>query len=147
MEKFLFLDFDGVLHSEYCETHFSKRPLFEHYLAKMPAMRVVISSSWRELYPFQTLREQFTNSVQNSIIGITPLLACGYEAGGRQREIEAFLRAKGLDPAHTAWRALDDLAYLFDEGCPNLILVDPDRGFSDREGQILLNWYQAIALS
>lgn len=133
-----------MLHSDYCETHFSKRPLFEQYLIEMPEAEVVISSSWRESYPFHTLKEKFTDSLQDRIVGFTPSLACGYDAGGRQREIEAFLQAEGLDSSNATWRALDDMAYFFDKGSPYLILVDPNNGFSDREGQILLDWYRTI---
>ena len=40
------------------------------------------------------------------------------------------------------WIALDDMDFLFDKDCPNLILVNPACGFSDADGRKLLAWYE-----
>ena len=42
MHKFLFLDFDGVLHPD-GEPDFCRRELFEQYLLAMPEVRIVIA--------------------------------------------------------------------------------------------------------
>jgi hypothetical protein len=74
---------------------------------------------------------------------VSPTLEEGYDPGGRQREIEAFLRAANLDGASSSWVALDDAAFYFDEHCPHLIVVPAERGFGDAEGRALLEWYSA----
>ena len=73
MKKILFLDFDGVLHGEW-DALFSKRELFEHYLQQMPQVDIVISSTWRELYSLERLKEHFHISLRDRIIGVTPIL-------------------------------------------------------------------------
>jgi hypothetical protein len=126
--KILFLDFDGVLHGEQ-DAHFARLAQFQDCLMKMPEVEVVISSSWRELHPFAELKSLFDPSFQDRIVGITPSLECGYEAGGRQCEIEAFLNAAGLNATNATWIALDDMDYFFDKECAGLILVNPTHGF------------------
>ena len=141
MRKILFLDFDGVLHGK-GDALFSKLSHFEQCLMKMSEVEVIISSSWRETHPFEQLKELFQISLRERITGMTPSLEGGYQPGGRQREIEAFLDAKGFNDANVAWIALDDVNWFFDEDCPNLLLVSHDSGFGDDEGRALLKWYE-----
>ena len=144
MRKILFLDFDGVLHADVDpKGNFSKFPLLEQYLLKMSDIEIVISSSWRESYSFEELKEFFPVKLRDRIIGITPILEDGFDHGGRQREIEAFLEAASLNPFNASWVALDDWAALFDDGCPYLIWVNPARGFGKDEGRILVKWHNA----
>jgi hypothetical protein len=141
MRKILFLDFDGVLHAD-LENDFSRLPDFEGCLRDMPELEIVISSSWRELHPLETLKTLFRPEVRGRIIAATPVLEGGYEMGGRQREIETFLRSSRLDASNAAWAALDDIPFFFDPGCPFLILVDPARGFGEVERLHLSIWYR-----
>lgn len=141
MRKILFLDFDGVLHSD-LDRHFAKLPALEKYLLGMPDLEIVISSTWRENHSLPALRELFHSQIKQRVIAITPSLDSGYASGGRQREITAFLDAFALDVNNCTWIALDDMAYFFDKNYPHLLLVDSDVGFSDREGQVLLEWYR-----
>ena len=140
MEKLLFLDFDGVLHSK-TDRRFAKLGLLEKYLANMPRLEVVISSTVRESQPFARLQMLFSPAVRHQIAGVTPVRSDWLEIGTRQREIEDYLESSGLNAENATWMALDDVKYYFDDGCSNLILVDAHRGFSDHEGQILLDWY------
>lgn len=141
MRKILFLDFDGVLHAD-LENDFSRLPDFERCLQAMPELEIVISSSWRELHPLETLKTIFRPEVRSRIIAATPVLEGGYEMGGRQREIEAFLRSARLDASNAAWVALDDIPLFFDPGCSFLILVDPTKGFGEVERLYLSIWYR-----
>jgi hypothetical protein len=141
MRKILFLDFDGVLHTDTDTRQFSRIALLDSWLARMEDVEIVISSSWRDAYPIESLKKIFPALLRERIVGATPILENGYAKGGRQREIEAWLAAASLHHANAAWIALDDNAAFFDIGCPFLILVDPARAFGDEEGRKLLAWH------
>lgn len=141
MRKIIFLDFDGVMHPDGIGT-FSQRSLFEECLSKMPDVGIVVSSSWRETESLDELRTHFSAKFRDQIIGTTPSLDSGYDVGGRQREIEAFLRSSQWTIANCAWIALDDTALFFDEDCPNLMLTDASQGFTRQTAHDLLAWYR-----
>lgn len=140
MEKLLFLDFDGVLHSK-TDRRFAKLGLLEKYLIQMPQLGVVISSTVRESNPFERLQMLFSPAVRHQIIGVTPVRTEWLAVGTRQREIEDYLESRALHAGSATWVALDDVRYYFDDTCSNLILVDGHRGFGDGEGRMLLEWY------
>jgi hypothetical protein len=141
MRKILFLDFDGVLHPDGAGL-FSKLGLFEEYLSKMPEAEIVISSSWRETNSLEDLKANFSASLHGRIIGITPRLDDGYDSGGRQREIEAFLKIARLNSSNSSWVALDDTRLFFEDDCAFLVLTDPNQGFREIDGIALLEWYE-----
>ena len=141
MRKILFLDFDGVLHPDGIAL-FSKLALFEEYLLKMPEVEVVVSSTWRETDPLHKLQGYFSASVRDRITGVTPSLEDGYECGGRQREILAFLDSAGLNDTNSSWVALDDMALFFEDDCPCLVLTDSTQGFTESNGESLLESYE-----
>lgn len=72
----LFLDFDGVLHPEFCHEsrHFSYLPFFEQVLRSSADVDVdvVVSSTWRQQYPLDQLRSRFSTDVAHRVIGVTP---------------------------------------------------------------------------
>jgi hypothetical protein len=140
VRRILFLDFDGVLHPDGVGL-FSRLGLFEEYLLKMPEAKIVISSSRRETHALEDLKANFSASLRRRIIGITPSLDDGYDSGGRQHEIEAFLKVAGLNGANSSWIALDDTRLFFEDDCSFLILTDPNQGFREIDGNSLLEWY------
>lgn len=144
MKKIIFLDFDGVLHRE-IEANFANLPLLEQYLHKMPEVEIVISSAWRETLSFTELKAIFSASLQHRICGVTPMLECGYNVGGRQREVEKFLADNNLDENNACWLALDDIEQFFDYGYKNLIVVNGNTGFTKKEGSMLLEWYNQVS--
>src|SRR5262245_3331450 len=107
----------------------------------MPDAQVVISSAWRQEHDLEWLRALFSARLRDRIVGVSPTLNEGYDPGGRQREIEAFVRAADPKDGEISWVALDDAAFYFDESCPHLLVVPADRGFGDTEGRALLDWY------
>lgn len=140
MRKILFLDIDGVLHGDLNE-RLSRVGLFESYLQRLPEVEIVFSSTWREDYTLDELRELFAESLRAQVIGATPVLECGYDRGGRSREIEAWLAAEGLGHDSARWLALDDWPHLFDDAYPCLHLTDGKHGFAERDGEALLAWF------
>lgn len=144
MRKILFLDFDGVLHGSSDFSNFGKLPALCRVLDQMPDVDIVISSTWRETYPLDLLKEYFPERIRSRVIGGTPMLTEGYEQGSRQREIEDYLALQGLHTGNAAWVALDDIAAFFDGNCPFLILTDGRIGFQEENGEHLLAWYRAL---
>jgi hypothetical protein len=145
MKKILFLDFDGVLHGDSDAGRlFCRLPYLAEYLARMPDVEIVVSSTWREAYSLASLKKHFPLYLHERIIGVTPVLDSGVDLGGRQNEIEAWLKNAGLSSQNAAWIALDDMASFFRKNCTYLILVDSSRGFGDEEGRKLEAWYQSI---
>ena len=97
MKKILFLDFDGVLHPD-GGALFSRIGLLEKYLLQTPGVEIVISSSWREEQSIDELKNYFPMTIRDQIVDdVTPTLGDGYDHGGRQREIQAYLGGAGLD--------------------------------------------------
>lgn len=136
----LFLDFDGVTHFVFPlkhrtddeNQHFAFLPRLEAVLRDHPDWKVVISSSWREVYPWDKILDYFSADIQPRIIGATPVLKTKeppYPAHPRFLEIQLYL----ADNNHQAsqWIALDDDAQLFPPDCPNLVLCD--EGFFEAE--------------
>lgn len=83
-------------------------------------MQVVLSTNWREREDLRSLRGWLPHALASRVIGLTPVLADGGQAGGRQLECEDWLRHNPT----LQWLALDDTAALFKPGCPWLFLTD-----------------------
>ena len=126
----LFLDFDGVLHPGLCDTadHFCRLPILEEVLRGHPWAHVVISSSWRHSQSTDELRKLFSHDIRPRIIGVTPPAQAGVRFG-RYTEISAWL--EGNNRQGDPWIALDDYAYEFPKGCPNLLLCNSGTGLTD----------------
>ena len=126
----LFIDFDGVLHPEFCNEsqHFMHRDSFEAILRAFPKMDVVISSTWRLKRQLPELKALFSEDVAERVIGLTPLYAelenipdrlVGYE-----REAECLAWLQRHDRASQSWRALDDRSWSLRPFNRNVFLSD-----------------------
>lgn len=142
MRHLLFLDIDGVLHGD-LTPKLSQVDLFTHYLRLLPRVEVVISSTWREDLTLAQLRDLFAPDLHARIIDVTPQRPDGYDTGGRAREVADWLAAAGLHAGNARWIALDDWPHLYDTGCPWVLATDGATGFSDADGQALLDWFAA----
>lgn len=128
--RILFLDFDGVLHPQH-EARHHPFGYMDNFCGLMRdadplgAVSIVISSSWRLLYPLDELRAHFPQDIAARIIDVTPfLLPVNRELkGSREREIMDWMAGHA---AEGAWLAVDDVAMYFEDGCPHLFLVDED---------------------
>ena len=123
----LFLDFDGVLHpalgsraSEFC-----RRPQLEAVLRGAPGVRIVVSSTWREVFGLAELRSRFSADIAARIVGATPVLP------GRSRHAEIMDYLQRHARHDTQWVALDDTPEAFPRGCPYLIRCDPRSGLTE----------------
>ena len=139
----IFLDFDGVLHPEHCAQQelFCRLGLFETWLRERPAVDVVISSSWRESVPLDTLKGYFAPNIQSRVIGTTPIShrEPWDEFEGelpplrfvREAEVSLWLRQRG--PASVSWAALDDQAWRYKPFNPRLVVCDGTVGLTPND--------------
>lgn len=133
--KFLYLDFDGVLHPNFCD----KKQLFCH-LPKLTKVlegcdvNIVISSSWRFQESPDWLIELFPPAIQDSVIGFTGDAHIGRHA--RWHEIMAHVSTNRV----VDWRALDDAVNEFPADCSQLIACNGNVGITDIQQAALLHW-------
>lgn len=139
----LFLDFDGVLHSDPCydkSQYFSYLPRLESVLRDFPEVQIVISSTWREKRSISQLKSFFSADIGTRIVGVTPswrdipdiVDVIGYQ---RYAEIEGWLRQSG-EPWKD-WVAIDDKPYLFKPFLKNLVKTTSLTGFDERAEKTL----------
>ena len=137
----LFLDFDGVLHSNYSDDEglFCQTKLLWKILRAIPKIEVVFSTSWREVH---TLDEMVTfvtlgggEDLVSRFIGVTPVLPYVGFYPRRDLEITNWLEANG----HTCqWLAIDDMPEFFNDGHPNLYAVDGGRGLTKSDVKLII---------
>lgn len=127
----LFLDFDGVLHAcggAIAGERFSKKPMLEALLRESDLRHVVvvISSTWREVYPLRKLASIFSDDIRPRIIDVTPTLFDTASDYLRYREIREWLN---LHPDVSRWVVLDDAMEDFPHSKRgNVIFTNPDIG-------------------
>jgi hypothetical protein len=130
----LFLDLDGVLHTDPCydETQlFSCLPPLEAMLRDFPEVEIVISSTWRESRSLSELKSFFSHDIGERVVGVTPFWrdipsiveVIGYP---RHAEVEAWIRNSEMP--WQQWIAVDDKPYLFKPFLPNLIKTNSSTG-------------------
>lgn len=123
----IYLNFDGVLH---CIPHirgpFEHLATFESVMRMHPKLEVVISSSYREILPFDVMRSWFSRDTQHQILGVTPVLPrCR-----RVDEIRAHIKATNY---RRRFIVLDDAATEFPRNYHPLILCQTEHGLGERE--------------
>lgn len=122
--KFLFLDYDGVLHPGLAGT-MVYLPRLQAFLHEHPSVQVVLSTSWRLTYSFESLRYAFEPALRDRVVGTTPALPEGTRA---QRFAEIGIWLTRYAPVDAKWAALDDDATLFPPWCEELVLCESVRG-------------------
>ena len=131
----LFLDFDGVLHPDPCyerQRLFEQAPRLSGALAPFPEVRVVLSTTWRNLVEPEELLGYLPDGLRDRVVGATPNFGT-FDARSalvpyrRQAECEQWLLANG-HPAD-AWIAIDDRPSWFVPYCEQLIDCHPAIGF------------------
>jgi hypothetical protein len=140
--KFLYVDFDGVLHPNSFEKGkaFCLMPLLEQALHGSD-VRVVISSSWRHHETEVYIQSLFPASIRSLLFGFT-----GEPLGGRwARWQEIFNHAAVHDV--TEWRALDDAANQFPPDCSNLIYCEGHIGLQETQVNLLRKWIKGSSIN
>lgn len=129
---YLFLDFDGVLH-----THSGKRfSLVENFakvLKKFPEVKIVFSTSWREYSTVEFLSSYLPEELHSQCVGMTPWFKESMKYP-RYNEIQHYLKENNITED---WLAVDDLASLFPPDCPNLFLVNGREGITKETAKVL----------
>ena len=148
--KYLFLDFDGVLHpNRYSLSNsdpdrvftsneiFSQAPVLAGLITEFPC-QIIISSSWRFNYNIDEIKEKLPKAIAKNVVGVTGDAYIGRYP--RYNEIQEYLisRNKSL----YACRALDDSKIEFPNGCSDLILCDSNTGIASKQIQELKKWLQ-----
>ena len=137
--KYLFLDFDGVLHPSLCDSnkYLSNAPLLAGLLLEYPC-QIIISSSWRFQYSLDEIKKMLPKAISNQIIGMTRDAYNG--ANQRYNEIIFYLQTNNKSLAD--WKALDDSQNEFPPNCKNLIFCNHITGLGYKQLMELKKWLQ-----
>lgn len=151
----IFLDIDGVLVPENkfdgsaIKEEFLKfdpvcQEEFEDVLRLYPEVSVVISSSWREVFPFEVVRPLFSPDIASRVVGFTPFLDSQlihqFEYLRHQEVLEYLRQNKASD---TPWVAIDDIAEHYPPDV-DIVVTDAYTGF-DSSTAMLLELYLCAA--
>lgn len=132
----LFLDFDGVLHPNgRCdEGLFCRVALLWKILRACPDLKVVFSTSWREIYRPEEMVGFVTSGGGKDLvprfIGKIPTFRDEGYYPRRDIEIQSWLETNGYS---CQWLAIDDMPELFNGEHPNLYVVDGDCGLTEMD--------------
>lgn len=149
----IFLDIDGVLVPEkkFEQPVLQKDILkfdpvclneFENLLRRYPTAKIVISSSWREMYSLEIICSLFSPDIAVRVIGGTPCLnpiIIETSQYIRHQEVLAYLRQNNQE--NLQWVAIDDIAEFYEPGSP-VVITDAYHGF-DRDSAQILDRYLA----
>lgn len=122
----LFLDFDGVLHSEpsLAKDAFCRLPLVEEILQDFLRVQIVVSSAWRldwstEAEAVAGLREHFSYALRDRLVGVTPDF----------RQVDPATAPEGLGTYLRDWECMDWMHKNRPARTPYLMLDDCDWWF------------------
>lgn len=146
----LFLDFDGVLHPEFCHSskYFSCLPHLEAAVRQVPGCEIVISSTWRIGHSLPRMLRPFSPDIVQRVIGITPIaiemgtLPDTLNSFRREAECEAWLRMSGL--VYAPWVALDDRPWLFTPFCKHVYRVNGKTGLTAKDIEPLVRRLRGV---
>lgn len=147
----IFLDIDGVLVPEkkfdqpVSEADFRKfdpqcLQAFEDVIRQFPQAKIVITSSWREIYPFEVIHPLFSLDIAHQVKGVTPFLdptVIHQLKYLRHQEVLTYLQQNS--EKNPAWIAVDDIPEHYPTETP-IVVTDPYIGFDDHAAQVLCNW-------
>ena len=99
--------------------------------------RVVISSSWREVFPFEVIAPLFSPDIASRIIGFTPFLNpknIHQHKYLRHQEVLEYLRQNKAE--NSAWVAIDDIPEHYPPDSP-VVAIDDYNGFDQNSAKVL----------
>lgn len=144
----VFLDIDGVLvpekkfdkpvpQEDYMKFDPDCLNEFESVLRIFTEAKVVISSSWREIFPFEVIPPFFSQDIKARIVGATPLLETKIIHDFqflRHQEVMEYLRQNQAEDSH--WVAVDDIPEHYAPEAP-VVATDPYIGFDQNSAKNL----------
>lgn len=144
----IFLDIDGVLVPESKFDGFVSKedflkfdPVcqknFEDILRRYPEVLVIISSSWREVFPFKVVRRLFSPDIVPRVLGFTPFLnsqLIHHYQYLRHQEVLEYLRQNNA--SDIPWVAIDDIAEHYPPDV-SIVVTDAYNGFDSRAAMLL----------
>ena len=136
----VFLDVDGVLHSDVCQEMFEPAPMSHlEQIVRGSAAVVCLSSSWRcSSWGVAEVNTQLARISLAAVVDRTPL--CGFAT--RSDEILHWL---SQHPAVERWVALDDIDLTHPHGQPiaaHFVHTDPRRGLTQADADAALEKLQ-----
>jgi HAD domain in Swiss Army Knife RNA repair proteins len=154
---FLFLDIDGVLVPEKkFDTDVQEEDLmkfdsaclneFEALLRRYPEVRIVIASSWREMFPCSAISPLFSPDIAARIVGATPFLDPKTIVSHdfkyiRYQEIIEYLRLNQAE--NSPWVAVDDIPKHYPSDAP-VVITDAYQGFDPKSAEALSGYLAAF---
>jgi len=152
---YIFLDIDGVLVREgvdegedeliadLCQLDEPCRECFEDVVRKYSGVKIVISSSWREIFDLDRIRAAFSADIGERIEGATPLYANTEEtAFFRYNEVTEYLSRRNA--SDEPWIAIDDIAEHYPDTV-RMVVTDPFVGFDAQASMKLDAFLNAAA--
>lgn len=146
---YIFLDIDGVLVREdrpgsptnedditvedLLQFNPECQKLFEDVIVRHDHARIVISSSWIEIWPIETIRPLFSVPVASKVEGATPRETVWVEF---YRHVEVLNYIERHNATGIPWVAIDDIREHFRPGAPVLV-TDPYEGFTCNDAKKL----------
>lgn len=101
-------------------------------MREFPQVKIVISSSWREQFLYETLLKPFSPDIRDRILGATPPSGFGLPPPYRKREGEILAWLQIHDAVDEPWVALDDAYWQFDYCKEHLVACGSFTGFDDK---------------
>lgn len=139
--KFLFLDFDGVIHPLNQGKTFTNAPVLWSILETLNDLNVVISSSWREHYPPEKMVRLLTQNggehLADRIVGTTPL------SNNIQRGHECLQWLADNHHESATWLAVDDDPLLFIGLESHLFETDPKTGLTIKDKTTIIQYFNS----
>lgn len=126
MTKYIFIDFDGVLHRTH-GTRFECVEVFAKAIMNLD-IKIVFSTSWREYSTVERLANFLPEKIRSKCVGKTCVIRESIPHS-RYYEIMEYVKEHNI----TDWIAIDDMKVLFPPDCPNLLLIDGAKGFTKHD--------------
>ncbi|NEQ41878.1 MAG: hypothetical protein F6K40_39145 [Okeania sp. SIO3I5] len=152
----IFLDIDGVLVPEkkFEQPVLPKDMLkfdqiclneFENVLRRYPIAKIVISSSWREMYSLQKISSLFSGDIAMHVVGVTPCLHPTVIEKNKHIRHQAILEYfRQNNEKNPQWVAIDDIPEFYEPGSP-VIVTDPYYGFNRNSAEILDRYLASLS--
>lgn len=144
---YIFLDIDGVLVKEgqittenYTICDRKCLTIFESALRLYPHdYKIVISSSWREVFDLEFIKSRFSPDIAENIVGMTPFLDSYADVEFyRYQEVLQYLQEHSLE--NIQWIAIDDIKEHYPPSRANyLVHTDAYQGFGFADAAQLIS--------